>query len=210
MQITDNARESLTKDWTPDTWAKKYRRIEMSVKGCGYPAIIIMVMYACLTKNCEMILPVCLLMSTVFAITIAYRLIHVYRIASILDVDREAQRFLDVLFEAEKHVGFLMMGWIHTEQARAEIALGKTYAAKDILNAEGMKHGMNQFYPTRRIELLGICAIMDRDEEAFKNCEKELEELSRAKRKCGCADNTQQKIKEVRVNWKYLQEKFEI
>ena len=67
-----------------------------------------------------------------------------------------------------------------------------------------MSHGMSQFYVSRKLELLGICALYEGDEETFTAYEKELEELEYAPRKCGCGDNNVLNIIRIRNNWQKI------
>lgn len=200
--------ESKTKNWTPEWWKKRYERIGMTSKGVGLPAVIILLIFAIFTKHQELILPFSILAAVAVAIPWGYKMSLVYRTSDILDVDMDPERYKAVLQEVESHVHCLLTGWTHTEQARAEIALGNTEGAKAILMSDIMKHGMNQFYVTRRLELLGICAIMEQDRKTFAEYEKELVQLKSAKQKCGCGDNTTQNIAKVEKNWEYLKPKF--
>jgi len=78
------------------------------------------------------------------------------------------------------------------------------------LNSNDLQHGMSRFYVSRRVELLGVCALYEGDQETFKHYENELTELEYAPKKCGLGDNNVLNIIKIRQNWDRLKDKLEV
>ena len=195
----------------PDSFVTKYKRIKLSVNFFIWTGCIAIVIFSLFffTKM-SYVLAFCFSVSAVMGLPIAVLLSLVYKTSQILDVDHDAERYAATLEEAKKLACWFQMGWINTERARAQIALGNYEEAKNILNSDDLKHGMSQFYVSRRLELLGICALYEDDVNTFATCEKELEELEYAPRKCGCGDNNVLNIIKIRKHWKLLKSELSV
>lgn len=196
-----------SKNMTPESWVRRYRRLEMTTRGCGYPILIAAFIYAFLCvyvfHTPQMILPISIFASAAIAIPIGMQLSFVYNTRYILDVDQDPDRYAEVLKMALPVAHWFQSGWIRTEQARAEIARGDTKEAKAILMSEAMQHGMSQFYTLRRLELLGICAILEDDEKEMSEC---VDRLAAGVKNglpfCGCGGNGKAIAASIENNWK--------
>lgn len=197
--------ESKTRNWTQESWLKRYNRIAMTTSGCAYPAFFGLILFALFTKTPELLLPVSLAVGIVIAIPLGYQMSMVYRLSDILDVDRDAKRYSDILRVALPTVHWIQKGWVQTEIVRTKIAMGRVKEAKEDLMSETMQKGVAQFYTAKKLELLGICAILENNREQIEACETELETLKNTRANwCGCGGNNKTIAKKIEANWNYL------
>ena len=198
-------KESRTEWLNGESFIRKYKRIKISVNFFLWVGFILIFLFSFLwINNMQLAVTFTFCAAAIMGLPIAVLLSLVYKTSQILDVDHDPERYAETLEEASKVACWFQMGWINTERARAQIALGNYDEAKNMLNSEAMKHGMSQFYVSRKLELLGICALYEGDEETFAAYEKQLEELEYAPRKCGCGDNSVLNIIRIRQHWKEL------
>ena len=198
-------KESRT-DWmNPDSFVRKYKRVKLSVNFFLWTGVIAIILFSlfCFPRM-QYIIAFNFVVSAIMGLPIAVLLSLVYKTSQILDVDHDARRYVDTLEEAKKLACWFQMGWINTERARAQIALGNYDEARNIINSNDLQRGMSKFYVSRKVELLGICALYEGDEETFTAYEKQLEELEYAPKKCGLGDNNVLNIIRIRQNWQKL------
>ena len=198
-------KESRTEWMNAETFKRRYNRIKLSVNFFLWVGFIAIFLFSiAFYSKMHFVIGFTFCVAAIMGLPIAVLLSLVYKSSQIIDVDHDAKRYAETLDAAGELACWFQMGWINTEKARAQIALGNYEEAKNLLNAENMRHGMSQFYVSRKLELLGICALYEGDEETFSTYEKELEELEYAPRKCGCGDNNVLNIIRIRNNWQKI------
>lgn len=196
-------RESKTRDMTPSSWEKRYQRIGISMKSLSWMAIITYIIFMVTTKNADFAIPGALTVAVVMSIPLAMSLAYVYRTADILDVDNDPERFAEVIKTVKNNIHWFQRGWVNTEYARSLIATGKFDEAKAFLYSEEMDQGMSRFYKARKIELLGICAIINNNEADVRKYKAMLDDLEKGK--SICCDNSKEIVRRIRANWDYLE-----
>ena len=200
-------KESRTKDMTPDSWEKRYKRIRVSTKFFLWFFLIVLVVYmifSCRNIYASSIATVTACLTVLICIPLSMQLEYVYLTREILDVDGDAIRYDEVLSRVAENACFFQSGWVNTERVRAKIAKFDIEGAEVLLNSYQMRTGFTKYYIVRQIELRGICAILKNNTEQYEKCISDLDELYKKQSKCSCFYNSSQSIENVKNNWKYL------